>query len=486
MEVIHNRSGDVMAETNEKLRAARKQKRWSQERAAAEIKIDRKTYIRWEQGHHTPQPGTLDLACKAFGMSAEELGFATDSLQDIGFAFPISFEEESKDWGTWLGIKLAQIVTRVGAWHKDVAFCDEIQMEVDQEIKMIDHELQQYHAEEQQAISRRQALTTIAALPTALVWGVGMANDAAIEEFLPRCAASITSCWHLMKGKGFVAVSGIFSTFIPSLATIALRQSKYQQSAARLAVQASIIQGILAMHQLNFTEREAHCHDAVRYATISQDRVLHAAALMYLGYTYSHCYYPREPRKAIPVFQKALHVLGDEITLLRSDILMGLSEACAQCKQEQEALRYMGMTQQFFPDHPELDRSFIYADCGVNTLYQWQGKAYLQLVGHFPDAGYQQKAVDSLMQSIGISSISERSANETVIYQADAARVLGELEIYTDSLRKATQMAVAIGSRRRYNDALLVYQQTPQKWIKERQIQTLARDVFKQLPVKKG
>ncbi len=415
-----------MSEINEKLLAARKQKRWSQERAAAEIQIDRKTYIRWEQGQHTPQPGTLDLVCKAFGMSAEELGFATDLPQDMVLTFPITFEEESKDWGTWLGIKLAQIVTMVGLRRRDAAFCDEIQMLVDQEIKMIDHELQQYHAEEQQAISRRQALTTIAALPTALVWGAGLVTDTAIEEFLPSCAASITSCWHLMKGKGFVAVSGILSTFVPSLAAIALRPSKYQQRAARLSVQASIIQGILAMHQLNFTEREAHCHEAVRYATISQDKVLHAAALMYLGYTYSHCYYPRQPQKAIPVFHKALHALGNETSLLRSDILMGLSEAYAQCKEEQEALRYIGQTQEFFPAHPELDPSF------------------------------------------------------------DAARVLGELEIFTDSLRKATQMAVAIGSRRRFNDALLVYQQTPEKWIKERQLQALARDVFKQLPGKKG
>ncbi len=474
-----------MLEANEKLRAARKQKHWSQERAAAEIKIDRKTYVRWEQGQHTPQPGTLDLACKAFGMSAEELGFATDTSPDREGVIS-SFEEESKDWGTWLGIKLAQIVTKIGLRRGDAAYCDEIQIMVDQEIKMIDHELQQYQAVEQQAISRRQALTTIAALPTALVWGAGLVTNAAIEEFLPSCAASITSCWHLMKGKGFVAVNGILSTFVPSLATIALRPSKYQQGAARLAVQASIIQGILAMHQLNFTEREAHCHEAVRYATISQDNLLQAAALMYLGYTYSHCYYPRQPQKAIPVFQRALHALGDETSLLRSDILMGLSEAYAQCTEEQEALHYMGLTQEFFPAHPELDPSFIYADCGINTLYQWQGKAYLQLVDHFPDAGYQQKAVDSLMQSIGISSISERSANETVIYQADAARVLGELEIYTGSLRQATQMAVAIGSRRRYNDALLVYQRTPEKWLKERPIQALAKDVFKQLPVKKG
>jgi len=50
---------------------------------------------------------------------------------------------------------------------------------------------------------------------------------------------------------------------------------------------------------------------------------------------------------------------------------MGLSEAYAQCKEEQEALRYIGQTQEFFPAHPELDPSFIYADCGVNSARKY-------------------------------------------------------------------------------------------------------------------
>jgi hypothetical protein len=68
-----------------------------------------------------------------------------------------------------------------------------------------------------------------------------------------------------------------------------------------------------------------------------------------LGYTYSHCYYPRQPQAAIPIFHKALHALGDKTSLLRSDILMGLSEAYAQCKEEQDALHYAGLAQEHFP-----------------------------------------------------------------------------------------------------------------------------------------
>lgn len=64
-----------MPQPNRKLQSAREQRHWSQEQAAEAIGVDRKTYIRWEQGQSFPQPRLLDLACKAFEMSAASLGF---------------------------------------------------------------------------------------------------------------------------------------------------------------------------------------------------------------------------------------------------------------------------------------------------------------------------------------------------------------------------------------------------------------------------
>lgn len=216
-------------------------------------------------------------------------------------------------------------------------------------------------------------------------------------------------------------------------------------------------------------------------APISQNGRLQAVSLMYLAYTYSHCYYPRQPQKAIPLFHQALQNLGeDKTSLLYSDILMGLSEAYAQCKEEQKALHYSGLAQEHFPTYPENDPSFIYADCGLNTLYQWTGKMYLQLADHFPDTGYQQQAAGNLLQSIGSTSISDRSANETLIYRADSARLLRDLDIYVESLRQATRMALQIGSRRRYHDALLVYNRTPQAWRNEKPVKQLSKEFFKE------
>ena len=480
---------------NEKLKAARLRKSWSQEEAAAQAGVSFRAYWNWEKGLAEPNFASRRVVREAFGSTDEELGFSNASnettFQEIQGADGISFtlaplNEPTIDWAAWFGVKLAHILAEIGLWRGKALFCDEVQVMIDQEIRMIDHELQHHPLDEKQAISRRQALVTLAALPTALIFGPGLLSETAIEEFLPQCAASVTACWHLMKGKGFLSVGEVLSRFVPSLTALALRSSKYQMSAASLATQASIIQGILAMHQLNFAQREAHCKEAVRSAIISQNNRLQAVSLMYLGYTYSHCYYPRQPQKAIPLFHQAMRALEDKTSLLYSDILMGLSEAYAQCKEEQEALRYSGLAQEHFPAYPENDPSFIYADCGLNTLYQWTGKMYLQLADHFPDAGYQQQASGNLLQSIGVSSISDRSANETVIYQADSARLLGELGIYAKSLRQATKMAIQIGSRRRYHDAVLVYERTPQAWKSEPPIKLLAKEVFKEPLVKRS
>lgn len=233
---------------------------------------------------------------------------------------------EVTDWSIWFSLKVAQILRVVGLGNGHAIHCDDVQTIVDQEIKIMDETLRQYQIDLEQSISRRQALATIVALPTTLLAISGLTSNLVAEEFLPQCAASITACWHLMRGKGFAAVGEILPQFVPLLRTFALQPSKYQQMAARLATQTSIIQGILAQHRLDFTTREAHCNDAVRYAHISQDSKLQAASFMYLGYTYSHCYYPHQPQKAIPVFNQALHALGDETSLLRSDILMGLGD----------------------------------------------------------------------------------------------------------------------------------------------------------------
>jgi DNA-binding SARP family transcriptional activator len=301
------------------------------------------------------------------------------------------------------------------------------------------------------------------------------------EEFLIQAAVSIKGCWYLIKGKELIIAQEMLSACIPSLMTLTFCPSRYQQTAAGLMVQAKILQAVLAMHQLNFESREMYCHEAVKCSRLSGDKRLQAAALMYLGYTYTYCL-PRKPEYAVNIFSEAIHLLNNDLSLLKSDIYMGLADAYAQCKEEQKALEAIELAKTYFPERPELDPSFLYADCGWSELYQWEGKMYLDLAQHYPDRGYYRQANDAFARSAGLQSIAERSASETIIHQADAARGLGDLELFTDCLRKGALMALSIGSQKRYSEAFDIFQRTPEKWLREQQIQELSRDIFIHTP----
>ena len=228
---------------NEKLRAARQQNHWSQERAAAEIGIDRKTYLRLEKGQNYPQPGTLELMCKRFDLSAEELGFPALSQPDKRIIAVTRLEPTlvstvqssgiASDISTCISLKLAQILHIVRVLSRRALFYRQIQAMIDEEITMLDQILQQYTREDCR-IPRRQALITIAALPTALlVWRPPeQVMYPAPEEFLPQCAASIPACWHLLKRDGLTAVEQLIPKYAPALTHLALYPSKYQQAAA--------------------------------------------------------------------------------------------------------------------------------------------------------------------------------------------------------------------------------------------------------------
>lgn len=61
---------------NRKLRAARKAKCWSLEDAAREVGVSVTAFCRWEHYQQTPQPSSMALLCKAFGVaSPKDLGF---------------------------------------------------------------------------------------------------------------------------------------------------------------------------------------------------------------------------------------------------------------------------------------------------------------------------------------------------------------------------------------------------------------------------
>ncbi len=353
-------------------------------------------------------------------------------------------------------------------------------MLVDREIKMMDEILWQYQQQDEQISARRQFLFALVALPLTLQSrSHDLRADRDIEEFLRLCSVSLSTCWHLMRGQGIAVLEEVVAQYVPTLMSLVRRPSPSQPLAARLATQAKFLQALLCMHRLDFAGRELHCLEAVQYSRLSGSGKMQVAALQYLGYFYVY-YLAGRSEKAIAIFLEALRLLGTEDSLFRSNIYIGLADAYAQRGEEKQALESIELAKQHCPNDPEQDPSFLYAACGWSELYRREGRTYLDLARHSPDRDFYQRAYAASTRSVSLqSSIGERGTTETLIHLADAACGLGELELYVDCLHKGAQMAIALGSHKRYSEAVEVFQRTPDKWKAEQRILVLAKDVFR-------
>ncbi len=319
---------------------------------------------------------------------------------------------------------------------------------------------------------RRKFLQGAAGMLFPLFFGAGSKNALALDEIVSHGGNIITACWHLMKGKEINAAKELLDTYTPILLHLAFQISPYQQAIALIATQACMIRAIIAKHHLNPIAREMYCHEAIQCSRLSSDKALRAGALMYLGYTYTFCN-PFRPQKAIDTFLEALGELEDSDDLVRSDICIGLADAYALVNDPAQAKRTIALAQDCFPSHPEQHASFLYADCAIDTLYQWEAKMYLDLARHEQREDYFQQAWNILLQSSSVHASSERCMIETVIYQTDAALGLQDLDAYAFSLKEGAITALKLGSKRRYQEALELFRKAPKAWHHEPEMHDL-------------
>lgn len=121
------------------------------------------------------------------------------------------------------------------------------------------------------------------------------------------------------------------------------------------------------------------------------------------------------------------------------------------------------------------DAEAMYADLlRDDPTDQWEAKMYLDLARHDQRQDYYKSARNILEQSTRIHAVSERCMIETVIYQTSAALGLHDLDDYASCLKVGASTAFQIGSQRRYQEALDLYQQVPKDWKQEPKIQNLA------------
>jgi len=406
-------------EERTQLKQARKDRKLKQRQVAEAIKCSEDSISLWERGLADPQQHWVNELCTFYDKRPAEL--------DLG--------------------PLPQIT--------------------EGQIAMLQKILGNVHLDRRQALELVTQVPALAALVEVLA--VPSSGIVAPEQFLSQCTAAIKVCWKLLDSGGYADVEDILTSNIPTLQSL-VTQSKYQDEASSLLTQAKIMQTHLATRNRDFAKRRVLCLEAVQFGELSGDPFLHTRALYWHGDTYVYCYH--QPNKAIGIIKDALSHVNGDMLLSRVGLCSNLAIAHAQLGDETHALDYVEQARKAMPKYPEQDPVYQYGGWDSGNLDKLTGRMYLDLAEHLPD--YAQKAYKTLGQ--GVSKYTHQGGLcQTLIHQADAARVMGDLHEYARCLEKGWLIAITFTGKIRQHEALTVLQKAPEAWKKERKYQDLVK-----------
>jgi tetratricopeptide (TPR) repeat protein len=383
----------------------------------------------------------------------------------------------AQEWPMWFGLKLANALALIANWNEPIAESGSLQALVHEEILMFDAAVpdRDEGAYAAHALGRRQALATLAALPMALVTANQLlatdahSPDAGRDLFLSRCAASITACWHLLRGRDLPTIDQVLSGYLLPLEALARQRSKYQRAAAALASQAHRISGTTALHRHRLSVRERHCKQAVHYAGIACDPHIMASALISLASTY---FYMSDPGQAVDIYEQAFALEASMSALQRSRLYAELAVVYGQFGRAREAVLSADLAEEIYPDQPEGDPSFLYAEFTPASLTLEKGLAYVALAERLPTRGYQGRAANifARVNDDDSMTVPDRIRYEIANNQARTAVLLDDLDAFETYLRHGIEGAVFLGSRQRHQEAMGAWRHAIAKWPNERRV----------------
>src|SRR5579885_644822 len=260
-EKLRIESGEASTMVNEKLRAARKEKRWTIAVAAEKARVSWLTFSRWENGTQKPYLSTLDQLCEAFGKTPQELGFselveesAGDGANDNTLTSTSALASRGSPIITLTGNEAAALLSLLG---DDMAQFDETKRATLRALLKMAGSVGITLAISQN-FEPWERLTAAAKKPTSI-------DAATLEHF----AKINQTCWELTNGTGIKAINQLLPTYLPylpQLSTIAHQSSSYRSFAASLAAQGYLLTGLVALDKYNLPEMEKSSQSAIQYS----------------------------------------------------------------------------------------------------------------------------------------------------------------------------------------------------------------------------
>ncbi len=482
-----------MAKRNERLEAARLKNRWTLEVASEKIGVSLNTYHRWELGVQNPRLSSLDMLCKAFEMTPEELGYGhLTSLPETRMAeCPASFGNVTSRIVSTPEFSLKEpVVTTSLPLHFEIPPLDQSlfkssvfnllvvqqqrQWSFDTLLSQIEQSLRSYNEMTMQqnsqddTFSRRQALVMVASMPISLLGLTGKKPELlSPDELLPLCSSGIAACWRLCNAKGLAEVEHMLPGYLAHLTPLAREESRYQIEAANLTSQAYGLAYLVALHKEEFGTALTHSREALFYGRLAQNDNLKCVALIRQANTF---FYRKRPLQTMQAYQQALQYANTISPLLLGRVYMGLAEVHSRMGQKNEATNYLGRAKDSFPDYPEQDTSYSYAHISHSSVLLFEGMTYANMRDY-------RRSLDTF-EHINVihsrSTVPERVRVEFQNHEAATAVAAGDMDLSCSLLTSAANASLAIKSDLRYSESCNVYQKLQTRWAKEPKVQALS------------
>ena len=461
---------------NEKLIAAREQRNWTQEVAAEKVQVSRVAYARWEEQGIIPRLWSINMACEAFGMTPEQLGFRKYPSNTSTSRSLVSMQPAQisglKDIDTTSHLVKVGVSALSLAQQMHGYTTDELLLSVEQELRRLDTMTQQHSAKNR---TRREALEFLIGLPVALMSLNVVEPEKTplfIEEVLPSYIAAVPACWRLYFDGGIVEVEQVLPDYLTQLSIFAQQESKYQKLAANSASQAYQLSWLLALQHQDFGAALTAIKQAFYFGDIADDNHLRLASLVRQAHVFFHL---RQPIQQLQLHQRAMQYSGGVSPLLQGWLYVVLAESQADplVGQQDEAKQSLSLARDIFPEHPEADPHFAYVP--IDRFFFVNHEVLTQLHLNQP-----KQALEKLAQvdkDIPNTVVPRRV--ELLNRQASAALKLGDMDQTCNYVESAGSSALQLGSDLRYSEAREIYQRLQLKWPQERKVKALA-ELFKQ------
>ena len=434
---------------NHPLRVARKLRNLSILEVAEATFLSERTIRRAENGHEI-RPASRRILCDFYESNSQKLGI-------------VSFTEETQQI---LQTLPQPVLATVGGQESEFALPQQKLLANLGDYAMANHQDPSRRALLQQLLGL-VSLATFPPLPQSLFSSEpkerlerALQEPAAIDDITISHYEQLTALgWHLSDEDGLGLIEQILPTYLPHVAVLAQRASKYQKRLASIAAQSCLLGYVITLHREDFHRALSYCQQARFYGQLAKDVNLEVVALLRMGNVYL---YLRSPWKSLDAYQEALPYIESMSPLVRARLHAVMAEVQGKLGGETDVQNAIGSAYDSFPTSTEGDPAARYIHFSQSGLYLHEGLAYLNLhQGKVAAKALEQ--VDGLHPKLAIS---ERSRIDILVQQSWAASQLHDLDQFAVYIKAAVRSAQKLGSDLMLSEAWNCCDRQPQ-WTNE-------------------